>query len=196
MDLVGAGRNVLKAVSGLLVLVGPACAQAPQVNAVPPADCASECAALAQAPETDIRELIRQVAADASLRIVIDPRVHARVEYAGGPLEDIDYATLLAILRVHGFIATEIGGQTTIIPDANARMMPTRLLQSDDPSVSDHEVVSRVIAVDSGAEQLVPILRPLVPQYGHVAATASGLIVVDHYDNVRRLTAIVNQLSQ
>jgi type II secretory pathway component GspD/PulD (secretin) len=42
---------------------------------------------------------------------------------------------------------------------------------------------------------LVPVLRPMIGQNGHMAATNNNkLILVDHYDNIRRLTAIINEI--
>ena len=160
--------------------------------------CDADCIALIQRPEDeyDIRALVRRVAADADFTVVVDPRVNARVQYAGAPIESIDYSTLLAILRIHGYVSVEIGGQISIVLDANARMMPTRILQNDDPSVSDHEVVSRIISLNTDAAVLVPIIRPLVPQYGHLAAVGNSLLIVDRYDNVRRITALVNELTK
>ncbi len=101
------------------------------------------------------------------------------------------------MLRVHGFVAVEIGGQISIVPDAQARLMPTRLLQSDDPSVPDHIMVSRVINVGEGGARLIPILRPLIPQYGIIAATEQGaILVVARYDKVREITALVEELTE
>ena len=88
------------------------------------------------------------------------------------------------------------------MPDANARQEPTRLLQRDDRSVPDDEVVTRVITLPgNNAAQLVPILRPMMPQYAHLAAFAtdeanSKLIVTDTYANVRRITELVQTLGQ
>src|SRR5699024_6117352 len=44
--------------------------------------------------------------------------------------------------------------------------------------------------------ELVPVLRPLVPQYGHLAAvsSANALIVSDHANNIRRLETIIAHL--
>jgi general secretion pathway protein D len=194
------GWKALLGATGILVLAGSACAQNPPASGVRVSipGCESDCTIQVQRPENeyDIRELVRRVAANAGLTFVIDPRVRASVEYAGAPIESIDYTTLLAILRVHGYVSVEIGRQISIVPDANARTMPTRILPSDDPSVSDHEVVSRIISLDSDAAVLVPIIRPLVPQYGHLAAVGNSLLIVDRYDNVRRITALVNELTE
>ncbi len=188
--------KALVAFSAFAVLGGPACAQNPPTSGrvVTIAGCPSHCTI--PLPGNDLVDLVRQVAANSGMEFIIDPRVNASVEYAGDTLtENITYATLLAILRIHGYVAVEIGGVVSIVLDANARTMPTRILQSDDPSVSDHEVVSRVISLSADAAGLVPILRPLVPQYGHLAAFGNSLIVVDRYDNVRRLTELAHSLS-
>src|SRR5690606_12406000 len=49
-----------------------------------------------------------------------------------------------------------------------------------------------------GAAQLVPILRPLIPQYGHLAAhqTSNMLIIVDREANVQRMLDIVNRMDR
>jgi general secretion pathway protein D len=149
----------------------------------------------------DIEELIAQVAASTGKEFFVDPRVRARV-LAVPALEDPTYADLLSVLRLHGYIAVEIDGKVNVLPDANARSMPTRMLQRDDASVPDDEVVTRVISVPgNNAANLVPILRPLLPQSAHLAAMVEGdqsrkLIVVDTYANVRRITALVETLGQ
>ncbi len=60
-------------------------------------------------------------------------------------------------------------------------------------------MVTRVIQVDNvAAAQLVPILRPLVPQQGHLAAypTTNVLIISDRANNVERLLSIVRRIDQ
>lgn len=146
-----------------------------------------------------IEDIIAKVAARERKVFLVDPRVRARV-FMSPVIENPSYADLLSILRLHGFMAVEIGGRVNIVPDANGRAMPTRLLQRDDSSVPDDEFVTRVIEVPN-AGQLVPILRPLLPQSAHLAATAAEgqnakLIVVDTYANVRRITELVRTLGQ
>jgi general secretion pathway protein D len=151
---------------------------------------------------TDIEEVLRRVSASTGQEFLVDPRVRASV-FGVPDIGTPTYPELLAILRMHGFAAFEVAGRVNIVPDANARFMPARLLQRDDPSVPDDEYVTRILTV-ANAAQLVPVLRPLMPQSAHLAATmpADGgtgdgkLILFDTYANVRRMTEIVNALAR
>jgi type II secretory pathway component GspD/PulD (secretin) len=150
----------------------------------------------------DIEMLLEQVSESTGMEFLVDPRVRARV-FGVPQIENPTYPDLLSILRMHGYMAVEIQGRVNILPDANARHMPVRLLQRDDESVPDDEWVTRIITVPN-APQLVPILRPLMPQAAHLAATyqeengaqVSKLVLVDTYVNVRRMTEIINTLSR
>ena len=157
----------------------------------------------------DLAALVQRVFAQLEREVVLDPRLPRDVYIGATALEDVTYPLLLAILRVYGLFAAEIDGRTFIMPNANARNTPTKLLQRDDPSVSDHEYVTRLIRVRgapraAGADGdepqraafLVPVLRVLIPVEGHLAAVGDQLIVVDRYDNVRRITAIVAELDR
>ena len=48
------------------------------------------------------------------------------------------------------------------------------------------------------AAQLVPILRPLIPQYGHLAAypASNMLIISDRAANVNRMMRIIQRIDQ
>jgi general secretion pathway protein D len=97
---------------------------------------------------------------------------------------------------VHGFIAVPAGNVIKILPDANARQLPANDLPDRVSSTSD-EIVTQVIQVRNvSAAQLVPILRPLIPQYGHLAAYPSSniLIISDRASNVSRMARIIQRI--
>ena len=106
------------------------------------------------------------------------------------------YEAFLSILQVHGFVAVPSGDTIKIIPDANARQVPANDLPGRVSSTSD-EIVTQVVAVKNvSAAQLVPILRPLIPQYGHLAAypAANMLIISDRASNVNRIVRIIQRI--
>lgn len=145
---------------------------------------------------TELDAILEQVAAAEGREFLVDPRVAARV-HTVPEIENPTYEALLSILRIHGYIAVEIEGRINIVPSALARQYATRVLQRDDSSVSDDELVTRVLTLNTdNAAPLVPVLRPLMPQYAHLAAQGNKLIIVDHYDNVRRITELSNVLSE
>ncbi len=108
------------------------------------------------------------------------------------------YQAFLSILAVYDFIAVPDGNVVKILPDANARQMPSIDLP-DHVSATSDEIVTQVIDVKNvNAAQLVPILRPMIPQYGHLAAYPAGniLIISDRASNVNRMIRIIRRIDQ
>ncbi len=150
--------------------------------------------------DADISALISTVAEDANKNFIIDPRVKGKVTVISSrPMSsDEVYQVFLSILKVHGFAAVPSGEVIKIIPDVNAKQDSIPTTTDRDPGVGD-EMVTRVIQVDNvAAAQLVPILRPLVPQQGHLAAypATNVLIISDRARNVKRLVRIIRRIDQ
>ncbi len=148
--------------------------------------------------QADIRQIIEAVSAVTGKNFVVDPRVNAEVTMLSSqPMTpDAFYETFLSILEVYGYVAVENAGLVKILPNANVRQMPG---QSSLQGAAPDDVVTRVIEVRNvGAAQLVPILRPLVPQYGHLAAHAPSnmLIISDRAANVQRMLTIIRRIDQ
>jgi len=141
------------------------------------------------------------VAAASGKNFIIDPRVRAQVTmYSSTPMSPAAfYETFLSILAVYNFIAVPAEGNVVkIMPDANARQSPSLDLP-DHVSATSDEIVTQVIDVKNvNAAQLVPILRPMIPQYGHLAAYPAGniLIISDRANNVNRMIKIIRRIDQ
>ena len=150
--------------------------------------------------DADLSQIIEAVSAVTGKNFIVDPRVRAQVTMLSStPMSpDAFYEAFLSILQVHGFVAVPSGDVVKIIPDANARQLPANDLPSRVSSTSD-EIVTQVIAVKNvSAAQLVPILRPLIPQYGHLAAypASNMLIISDRASNVSRMARIIERIDQ
>jgi len=150
--------------------------------------------------DADIGALISTVAEVTHRNFVVDPRVKGKVTVISSRPMDSDevYQVFLSILKVHGFAAIPSGAVTKIVPDVNAK-------QDNIPTVTDREtgrgdeMVTRVVEVKNvAAAQLVPILRPLIPQQGHLAAypATNVLVISDRAANVERLVTIIRRIDQ
>lgn len=150
--------------------------------------------------DADITQITEAVAAATGKNFIVDPRVRAQVTMISStPMSPAAfYEAYLAILQVHGFIAVPAGDIIKILPDANARQIPSVDLPDHVSSTSD-EIVTQVIDVKNvSAAQLVPILRPLIPQYGQLAAYPASniLIISDRANNVNRIMRIIRRIDQ
>jgi general secretion pathway protein D len=150
--------------------------------------------------DADLSQIIEAVSAVTGKNFIVDPRVRAQVTMLSStPMSPAAfYEAFLSILQVHGFVAVPSGDVIKIIPDANARQVPANDLPSRVSSTSD-EIVTQVVAIRNvSAAQLVPILRPLIPQYGHLAAypASNMLIISDRAANVNRMMKIIERIDQ
>ncbi len=147
----------------------------------------------------DIVELISRYAKRANKQVIIDPRVRASVPLAGIDPNNLSYDQLLAILDVNQFAAYEVGGIITVTTDSSSRQFPTPVHDDVRFKGLDHEIVTLLVQTKNVcANQLVPVLRPLMPQAAHLAAElqTNTLIINDHAVNARRIAELVSQLDK
>jgi general secretion pathway protein D len=145
----------------------------------------------------DIREFVTQISAITGKSFIIDPRVKGDVTVISNVNMDEEsvYQLFLSVLQVHGFAAVSAGSAIKIVQTVQAK-------QSSNPDdfvddLESEELVTRVITVTNApSEEMVKVLRPLIPQYGHIAALSEPnvLIISDHASNINRLVEIINRV--
>ncbi len=170
------------AAAAVVVLLGslpfiPASAQAPGPQLTP------------NYRDADIRVVAEQVQQVIGKPIIIDPRVRAQVTVlSNAPMSpDAFYQLFLSTLEVHGYVALDAGDAIQIVPDANARF-----------GQGDDYVTQAVFVKNIAAAQLVPILRPLLPQSAHLAAhqASNSLIMSDRPENLDRIMNLIRRMDQ
>ena len=150
--------------------------------------------------DADIAQVIEAVSQVTGKSFIVDPRVRAQVTMLSTtPMSpDAFYEAFLAILQVYDYIAVPSGNVIKILPSLNARQVPANDLPDRVSSTSD-EIVTQVLQVRNvSAGQLVPILRPMMPQAAHLAAypSANMLIISDRAANVNRIMRIVQRIDR
>lgn len=146
--------------------------------------------------DADISSVIGTISEMTGRNFIVDPRVKGRVTVISNrPMEaDELYQVFLSILNVHGFAAIPVGDTIKIIPAVSAKQDAQPLLGGE-----GDESVTRLIQVDNiEAAQLVPVLRPLLPQESHLAAytPTNVLIVSSTAANVEKVVDMVRQIDQ
>ncbi len=150
--------------------------------------------------DADIRALISTVSKFTGKNFIVDPRVKAKVTVISAttlsPKEV--YEVFLSILQVYGFAAVKTGPVIKIVPEVNAKQGPLPVETSNHTYPEDALVTKIIHLKHVPASQLVPILRPLVPQQGHLAAynPTNTLIITDHAGNINRLLKIIARVDK
>ena len=146
--------------------------------------------------EADIRNFIEQISDITGYSFVVDMRVKGKVtviSHADMTSDEI-FSMFQSVLRVHGYASIKSGAIYKIVPTQGAKQDNLPLAGGGDRS---ERMITRVIQVENtNAVELVPILRPMVPQYGHLAAvtSANALIISDHASNINRIMNIVKRI--
>lgn len=149
--------------------------------------------------EADITEVIDLVAKVTGRTFIIDPRVRGKVTVISDKemTKSQIYETFLATLEVYGFSAVQAGDVTKIIGQSDIKSAGIEV-ETQGGRVGE-EIITRVFPIqNASAMELVPILRPMVANYGHLAGVPSAnvLIVADRATNIDRLSEIVYLLDK
>ncbi len=150
--------------------------------------------------DADLALVVQAVQSITGKTFIIDPRVRAQVTILSStPMSaDAFYDAFLSVLQVHDFVAVPSGNVVKIVPAQNSRWMPGNDLPNQ-VSPSSDEIVTQVIQVKNiNAANLVPALRPLLPQGAHFVAHQSSntLIISDRAANVNRMIRIIQRIDQ
>ncbi|USP40254.1 type II secretion system secretin GspD [Acinetobacter sp. XS-4] len=147
--------------------------------------------------DADLTAFINEVADITGKNFAVDPRVRGNVTVISNkPLnKDEVYDLFLGVLNVNGVVAIPSGNTIKLVPDSNVKNSgipyDSRNRQRGD------QVVTRVIWLENtNPNDLIPALRPLMPQFAHMAAIAgtNALIVSDRAANIYQLENIIRNL--
>ncbi|HBI22516.1 MAG TPA: type II protein secretion LspD, partial [Legionella sp.] len=149
--------------------------------------------------DADIRAVIAEVSRVTGKNFLIDPRVQGKISIVSStPMSDKElYQVFLSMLQVSGFSAIPNGQIVKIIPNIDARTQsPDLLSQLKNPPHGDDMMVQVIPVQYVPAEQLVPVLRPLMPQWSSVSAYSPSnmLILSGRANNIQELATIINQV--
>jgi general secretion pathway protein D len=150
--------------------------------------------------DADLSQIIQAVGEVTGKNFIVDPRVNAKVTMLSStPMSPAAfYEAFLAVLQVYGYVAVPAGKVIKIVPNTDLRQLPANDLPNNVSATSD-EIVTQIVTLKNvSAAQLVPMLRPLVPTYGHLAAYPGGnmLIISDRASNVSRVVHIIERMDE
>lgn len=145
--------------------------------------------------DADILSVINEVSQETGKNFVVDPRVNGKITLVSTkPLKQAElYQVFLSVLNVLGYAAIPSGNVVKIMPNMDSGEQATRVATADSPGKGD-EIVVRVIPLENvSASQLIPILRPMLPQWSNISAYAPGNVIVllGNAANLDRISKVI-----
>jgi general secretion pathway protein D len=146
----------------------------------------------------DIRVLINTVAEVSGKNFVVDPRVKGKVSVISGASLDPDqlYDVFLSILEVHNFATVDSGSVIKVLPSNVIKQRPTPT-EFEPTSRSNDAQITQIIQLQyAGVQELVPIIRPLIPPTSHFAphVPSNSVVITDTAANIQRVLKIIKRI--
>jgi len=148
----------------------------------------------------DIEAVANAVAQISKRNFLLDPRVKGTVNIVSSrpvPASAV-YDIFLSALRLQGFTAVDGGaGVTKIVPEADAKLH-VRGVTARDAMGGDRIATQVYVLKYESANQLLPVLRPLISPNNTIAAypNNNSLVITDYADNLRRIDLIVEAIDR
>jgi general secretion pathway protein D len=150
--------------------------------------------------DADILSVINEVSLETGKNFVVDPRVSGKISLISSkPLKPEQvYDVFLSVLGLLGYSAVSSGDVVKIIPNMESSEYATRIADSRAPGKGD-EVVVRVIPLENvSANQIIPIVRPMLPQWSNVSSYAPGnvIILLGRAGNLNRIIDVIRRVDR
>lgn len=142
---------------------------------------------------TPILGVLEVVTGNSGKRFLLDYRVPEGVVVGPAGYADLDYEAFLRVLDNNDLAAVTTGDYVTIVPRHAIRQAEMPVLQPGQTAAAGEWVTRVFVLQHVPAPQLVPILRPLMPNSAHLAAqpNSNALLVVDRYANTERVREVI-----
>ena len=193
------------------MLLSPSHAQAqaqtqPQTQTQTPKPTKKSNASGKQAPEpvtlnfnnAEIDAVAKTLATLSGHNVVVDPRVKGTINLTSNvPVAPSQALRLFAAqLRTQGFALVESAGLYLVVPEADAKLQSGAVSAGTVPT-SNGQIVTQIFQLNhENANNLVPILRPLISPNNTVNVNpgTNALVITDYADNLQRLGRIIAAL--
>ncbi len=150
--------------------------------------------------DADILSVINEVSLETGKNFVVDPRVNGKISLISSkPIKpDQVYDIFLSVLGLLGYSAIPSGNIIKIVPNMESNEYATRVASAAAPGKGD-EVVIRVIPLENvSAAQIMPVIRPMLPQWSNVSSYAPGniLILLGRAGNLARIIDVIHNVDR
>lgn len=167
---------------------------------ITPSTSATASARLWNLQDADILSVINEVSQETGKNFIVDPRVSGKITLVSSkPLRQGEvYQVFLSVLGLLGYSAIPNGNVVKIIPNMESGELATGIASNRHPGKGD-EVVVRVIPLQNvSASQMIPVLRPMLPQWSNISAYTPGnvLILLGRASNLERIYAIIQDVDR
>lgn len=148
--------------------------------------------------DVDLRTVAHEISKATGKNFIIGPKVDDKVSFITSyrlPKDEL-YQAFVALLHAYGYAAVPEGDVIKIVPDSSKNQLRPHIGAMSNGKA---QIELRTIRVNNyPANDLVKIIKPLIPRYSYVAAykPSNDLIIVDHAAHIGKIIDLVHRLDK
>lgn len=150
--------------------------------------------------DADILSVINEVSQETGKNFVIDPRVSGKITLVSSkPIRSNEvYQVFLSILGMLGYSAIPSGNVIKIVPSMESGEHGAKIATQFVPGRGDEIVVRVIPLVNVSATQLIPVIRPMMPQWSNIASYTPGniIILLGRASNLERISNVIYDIDK
>jgi general secretion pathway protein D len=146
----------------------------------------------------EIEAVARAMATITGRNVLVDPRVKGTMSLSTERAVPaaVAYNQFLAALRLQGYAVVESAGLAKVVPEAEAKLQ-SGAVSTSTPRAASGQIVTQIFRLNhENANNLVPILRPLISPNNTINVNPgnNSLVITDYGDNLARMSRIIAAL--
>ena len=152
--------------------------------------------------DADILSVINEISQETGKNFIVDPHVTGKITLISNtPLtRDEVYPVFLATLGMLGYAAIPTGNVIKIVPNMESSEQATHITTHniDEKTQGEAAMVRIIPLANLSATQLIPVIRPLLPQWSNISAYSPSnvLLLFGQAANLNRIANIITEIDQ
>ena len=148
----------------------------------------------------DVIDLVRWASRSTTKSIILHPNVSGRITVVAGDAmtQRQAYQLFLSVLQVHNLALVDDGDALMVVPGDYAKSAGLPISETPNIKLNQDMVIQLVKVENVSTQDVVQLLRPLMPQTAYIAAYPSSdrIIIADRAKNITRLLDIIRRVDQ
>lgn len=143
-----------------------------------------------------ISTILQAYSKNSGLKVIVSNEVDGNAKIYGLKLDEIDFDSLLTILKLNGYTAFKTEKHIQVVPEHRARIYVSEMYNEKNTYPDDLYLTDVIQVNNLCASSLMTVLMPLVFRHSFIGTQfeSNSIVIVDYYSNIRKIKSLIHAM--